>query len=56
MKWITNCRKQDTIETISESTLGHDKGRKIVIGDPYPSQWLTVEDLKARQIVGLYGA
>jgi len=56
MKWITNCSKQTTRETISELTLGRYKGRKIVIGDPYPSQWLTVEDLKARQLVGLYDA
>ena len=53
MKWITNCHKSYAKMYISDLTLGHEN-RKIVEGDPMPTEALSSDELKAREVVGLY--
>ncbi len=56
MKWITNCDKGSVEKVIADLTRGRNASRKIVEGDPEPSEWYTVKDMKSGGVIGLYDA
>ncbi len=54
MKWLMNCCKDNAEERISELCQGRNRRIIIIIGKPKAAEFLSIDELRKMNVVGLY--